>query len=506
MANKIDSNIVGLSIAEEAAGTPGVLPVTPVWYAQEPNSFSDFGGNLSTVARDTINASRQRQKGTATDFDASGGFNTDVTQNNLTRLMQGFLFADAHEKADTQPLNGSTVAMTAATSTTYTAASGLGAFRAGDLVLGSGFGVAANNGLKVLSVATGTTLTTTGNATEASPPAAARVQSVGFQFASGDATMTVASGQATLGATTKDLTQLGLQVGEWVYVGGDASSDKFATCPNGYARVASVSAAAIVFDKVGATFVTDTGTGKTLRLFFGTFIRNEKTPSLIKTRTYQLERTLGNDGSGVQSEYLEGAVANEFTMNLPTGSKLAVDLGFIATAVSQRDGTTGVKSGTRVDAFGEDAFNTSSKVVRTKMNVLDPLTLEPTPLFAYITEATLNISNNASLAKAVGVLGAIDTVVGNFAVGGSITAYFTTVDAIQAVYDNSDVTMDFVFAQENAGMVYDIPLMSLGNGRVNVTKDQAITIPLEMLAAEGANGYTLGINSFAYLPTAAMPS
>lgn len=505
MANKIDSNVVGLAIAEEVVGSPRTLPGTPVWQAFEPNSYADFGAQITTVARDTINASRQNQKGTTTDVDASGGFQVDVTQNNLTKLLQGFFFADLQEKADTAPLNGTAgVTLTNVTTTTYAAASGLGAFKAGHIVLGSGFTNSGNNALKVLSNASGTTLTTTGLTAE-TPPAGSRVQAVGFQFGSGDLTLTVSGGVLTVGATTQDLTQLGLEVGEWIWIGGDASGVKPATSPSGFARIKSIAATAIVCDKVSAAFVTDNCSGKTIQIFFGKFLRNRAGAS-IKTRTYQLERQLGNDGDGVQSEYLEGAIANQLTLNVATASKLTADLSFIALDKVDRDGATGVKSGTRVAAPIEDAFNTSTKVYRTKMSILDPATLVPTPLFAYLTGGSISINNNASLIKAVGVIGGVDTSLGNFVVSGNTDALFTTLEGAQAVRDNADVTLDMIFAQDNAGMIFDIPLLSLGNGRLNVQKDQPVTLPLEMNAAANVAGYTLGYVNFPYLPTAAMPS
>lgn len=507
MVSKQDSNATACYIAEEAS--PKVLPGSPVWYEQEPNQYNDFGGEYKSVARDPINASRQRKRGTTTDLDAAGGYNSDVTQNNLTRLLQGFMFADAHEAPDTAPLNGSAITITAVDGTNdqYEAASGLDVFLDGQIVLASGFGIPANNGLKVLdNVASGAIDTVEDLTAEASPPAAARVEAVGFQFTSGDATMTVSSGVATLGATTQDLTDLGLQVGQWIFVGGDSSGLKFATCPSGYARIASISATAIVFDKVTAAFVTDAGTGKTVQIFFGKFIRNEKDPSLIVTRTYQVERQLGNDGVGIQAEYIEGAVANELKLNVPSADKMNADLSFVAMSASYKTGTEGIKSGTRVAALGEDPFNTSKNIYRIRMNIIDPATLQPTALFAYVNEANISINNNASLAKAVSVLGAFDITVGTFEVGGEVNVYFADVTALNAIKNNSDVTMDIIAAKDNAGMVFDMPMFGLGKGKLNIEKDKAITVPLETLAAEGEKGYTLGITVFPYLPTAAMPT
>lgn len=507
MVNKIDSNKTGLSIAEEES--PKVLPVTPVWYGQEPNSYNDFGGQLSTVAREPISATRQRKKGTVTDLDASGGFNTDITQNNLTRVLQGFVFADAHEKAATAPYVGSGIVITAVDGTNdqYEAASGLGIFEAGNLILAKGFSVPANNGLKLLDAAAAGAVDTVENLiVESSPPAAANIQAVGFQFASGDATLTVSGGVATLGTTTADLDDKGLNVGEWIFIGGDGAGLKFATAGTTYARIASIAAKAITFDKVtNGSLVTDAGTGKTIQIFYGKFLRNESDPDEIVTRTYQVERTLGNNGSGNQAEYLEGAIPNELTINIPAADKATADISFVAMNNAFRTGAEGLKSGTRVAALGEQAFNTSSNVYRMRMNVVDPATLLPSALFAHVTEGQIAINNNASLVKAVGTLGGIDTSVGNFEVGGSVTALFTDVASVKAVRDNADVTFDVILAKQNAGMVFDVPLLALGNGRINVTKDQPITVPLDTIAAEGPNGYTLGITVFPYLPTAAMP-
>lgn len=509
MANKIDSNITGLAFAEETALK--TLPVTPVWYGLEPNSYSDFGGELSTVARAPIDPSRQNKKGTITDLDASGGFNIDFTKSNLTRLLQGFFFADARQLPNTKPLNGSEIVVTGATASTktYAAAAGLGVFAAGQIVLASGFSNAGNNGIKTVASSTaGTVVVNETLIDEASPPAGAKLETVGFEFATGDINLAVVSGIPSIVATAADFTTLpGLTVGAWVFLGGDNATNAFANNV-GFARIKSIAAKAIAFDDTTFSPVNETGTAKKIRIFVGTMLRNEKNPALIKRRSYNIERQLGSGPTSTQAEYLEGAVANEFTLNIPQADKLNADLSFVACDNTHKSGEAGdeIKSGTRVSALGEDAFNTSSDIYRIKMSVIDPASSNPSALFGYVSEATVSINNNVTPNKAVGILGAFDTSAGNFEVGGSITAYFTTVSAVRAVRNNADVGLSVIGASSNAGFVFDIPLLGLGGGRLNVEKDAPITVPLEPAGAENANGYTMFYEAFSYLPNVAMPA
>lgn len=506
MANKIDSNVTGLRYAEESS-TIGTLPGSPVWYPLEPNGYNDFGGQITTVARNPINPSRQRKKGVTTDLDASGGFGQDLTQNNLTRLLQGFFFADRREKVTTLPLNASQVVITNVDGTgeDYEAAAGLDAFAAGDLVLASGFSDSANNGLKSVASAAAASLTVNEDLVDETPTAAAYVQQVGFEFGSAEVDIDVSSQtypRLVRASGTKDFTDFGLIPGEWIFIGGDGAGEAFATAANnGFARVRAVAAAYIEFDKASSTMVDETGTGLTIRIFFGHVIKNESTPSLINRRSYQLERTLGEDSNGTMSEYLVGAVPNELSLQIRQADKVTVDLSFVATNNEQRDGTTGVKSGTRPSLVDAPAFNTSSDFSRIKMHIINTSgNVNPTALFAFLTELTLTINNNVSPNKAVAVLGAFDVTAGQFIVSGSVTAYFADIAAVQAVRNNSDVALDFALVKDNAGMVFDIPLIALGEGRLNVEQDQPITLPLSIDGAEGSNNHTLLFNEFPYLP------
>lgn len=502
---KKDSNITGLRFAEEEC--IGELPETGVvFYPLEPNSYDDFGGETTTVSRNPINPSRSRKKGTVVDVNASGGFNQDVTQTNLNRFLQGFFFADVREKASTIPMNGTALPITGvvAADKEYNAASGLTAFIAGHLIKASGFGVAANNGIKTVVSSLATEVVVSETVANETPPSTAKLEAVGFRFGSGVVEISTASGfPRLLRATgTLDFTTLGLIPGEWVHLGGDGVGNSFTT-NRGFARVNAIAATYIEFDKTDWTPGTEAAGTLTVQMFFGNVIRNETNPALIKRRTYHLERTLGEDMVGPQAEYLVGSVPNELTLNAPQADKLTIDLSFVSTDHVTRTGTEGLISGTRPSIEESDAYNTSSDFTRIKLATVDATQSNVTPLFAFLTELELTINNNVTPNKALGVMGAFDASAGTFAAGGSMTAYFSDVMAVRAVRNNADVTFDAIMVKKNAGALWDIPLLGLGDGRLNVEVDQPITIPLEMEGAESKFGHSMLFQYFSYLPNMA---
>jgi hypothetical protein len=502
MANKVDSNVTGLAFAEEASLR--VLPGTPIWYPLEPNGYKDFGGQIATVARNPINPSRQRKKGVTTDLDASGGFTQDITPVNTPRLLQGFFFADAREKPSTQKMTTAAIPLTSVSATQYLAAAGLAVFLAGHIVLASNLGVAGNNGVKnVTASAAGSITVAEALTVEASPPAAAKLDVVGFKFPAASVAITMVGGLPRMTSSTTDLTTLGFVRGEWIYLGGDGAAGTKFLNNNGFARINQITTGYLEFDKTSWTPAAEISTGLTISIFMGLVIKNESVQNLIKRRTYNVERTLGQDTVGTMSEYLVGAVPNELTVNMPQADKITMDMSFVAVDNEQRTGTVAPKAGTRIVLPPADAFNTSNDFARIKLAIVTPTDAAPVPLFAYATEISLTVNNNVTPNKAVGVLGAFDTSAGTFEVGGKLTAYFADITAVQAVRNNSDVTIDLVMVKNNTGLLWDIPLLSLGDGRLSVEQDQPITLPLDTNAAESKFGHTLLFQSFPYLPNAA---
>lgn len=622
--NTIDSNATGLYFAETDCG---VLPDNPVWYELEPNSYSSFGGTLTTTARAPIKRNRQRQKGTLTGLDAEAGFNQDWTQNNFDRLLQGFMFANWHEKPNTRPMNDDALPITgvSASGDLFNVAGGgllAAGFVPGMLVKASGFGEPGNNGVFTVASVADNGLGVTGDLVDETPPAGATLEAIGFGFGSGGTALTVSGGLASLvitgsapatasgtltveasenadpddtlivgttsyvfvdglptepgdipigadddetaanvaaaingdvlhtpahpsvtasvtdnvvtitarhagvtgnnielatngdhltvsgatltGGTGLTFTGLGLIPGEWVYLGGDAASAHFED-NRGYARIGRVLPEAIRFDKTTWVPTADAGTGVSLSLYLGNYIRNEPDPDDIVAHYYEFERTLGRDANGPQAEYVTAAVANELTLAVPTEDKVAADISFVAGDKRTRNGLQGLKPGTRLAALGQDAYNTSTDVYRIRVALVDETNSAPGAFFGFLSEYELAIVNNVSGVKGIGKLGNIDVSVGTFDVGGELTGYFTSVAASEAIRNNASVTVDAIFARENQGLIWDIPLLTLTGGEIEVSENEPVTIPCEQMGAENPNGYTLLYMSFPYLPNAAMP-
>lgn len=618
---KIDSNVTGLRYQEETS--IGVANSANPWVPLEPNSYDNFGGEFTTVARNPINAGRQRQKGVLVDLDAAGGFQNDLTQENLEDILQGFFFADRRTKsdvgADRQPRRAgvqgeyedylitdidttgdtitvdSRVAVSAAVvaggtgyavgdvvqvtdvnatinarfivtgvtggvvdtvaltltgftggvegrtdtdtgvgaATTVVTGSGSGTltltvtygngitWQAGDLLWLTGNNDAANDGLFSVASVTDNVITTNENlTTDATPAATATMTTVGFEGAAGDIDVDASGTLPTLTSSTANFTTMGLIPGEWIFIGGDDASEAFTNTDasgnevnNGFARIYSVEANTLTLDKTTYTMTTEASTTETIRLWFGRVLKNESDPTLQVRRTYQQERTLGapDDAlpSEIQAEYLEGWTPNELTFNFSTADKVTVDLSGVAIDVDTVDGPTALKSGSRPTLVSGDAFNTSNDISRLKLSVLDRTSgSNPTALFAFLTEFSVSINNNVSPNKAISVLGAFDVTAGQFNVEGSMEAYFADVTAVASIRNNDDITLDFAMVKGStgfkAGVLVDVPLITLGDGRLDVTQDEPITLPLDIPAgADRVFDHTLLMVFFDHLPNRA---
>lgn len=478
------------------------LPANPIFETREPNSFGDFGGEPTQVARTPFSQSRQRKKGSNVDLDVTAGWNEDFTFNNMQSVFDSFCFANARTKPKT-------VATAAQAATDIFTVADEAGFVEGTIVLVKGFVNSPNNGLKVVSaVAAGSITVGDGLVDEAG--ADATIEVVGHRFDAADMALTIVGNKARVTSAAMDLTTFGLVPGEWVVLGGDALVNSFGANNRGYARIGveGITEEYIEFDKTAFTPAGNAGAGVSLDMFFGTVIKNEEDPDLIVKLTDTIERPLGRDDDGRMSEVITGATANELTWTSPLAALVNVDVGYVGMKHIKRTGADGLltaEAGTTLEkARGEDGWNTSRNLYRARMAIVDPNTLNPTPLFGKVTEWSVTINNNVSGDKAQGTYGAFDTTEGSFDVDGEFTAYFKDMRAGQAIDDDADVTFDAIYSKKNMAFVLDLPLVSLGGGRPNVEQNAAIQLPLTTAAAESPFGHTLLFNWLSYVPTYAL--
>jgi Phage tail tube protein len=509
MTTTQESNNVGLFIAEESSAK--TLPVIPVWREYDPNTYSDFGGEVVKTARAPITADRQQRKGRITDLNASGGFNIDLLPEGSKRLFQGVMFADAREKGTTTPINGASAVITAvsASAKTFAGTFDTDYFLPGSLIFTSGFSESSNNGLKTIVSVTSSLITVSETLTDETPVSSAKIEIVGFKAAAGDINLTLVSSICALTSTVLDFTSLNIVPGEYVFIGGDETSSHFANNNPGYARVVSVSQNSLAFDDTTWSPEDETGTGLSIKMFFGTVIKNESTSSLIKKKHFQLERQVGYfenelDELKMQAEYITGAVVNECTVNFPLSEKATADFNFIAMGFESRDADDEIKTGTRVSLTDEECFNTSTDIIRSKLYI-NGGSLNPSDLFVGVETASFTITNNAETVKRLGTLGAFETSVGKFLVSGSVTAYFTDIAAVKAVHSNAEAGFNIILANSSnkKGIIFDIPKIMLSDGRLTVEADKKIKIPLTKTACKSDFGHTILISFFSYLPTVA---
>ena len=353
---RVLSNNSSLAYAIEASlGVPMAS-----WALLEPNDISQFGTEVTTVARNPISKTRQRRKGTITDVNSGIGFAADLTLSSFRDFIEGFVFAVAINR----DVTGLAVKTVATANDSYAPTVDLVAVQAGKMDIGTllwatGFSNVLNNGLKSVdaNIAAGAVITMGQTlAAEATPPPGARISLAGYRIpTSGTPTWAWAAGskQATLtwGTIGTRLLARGLTIGQTVHIGSVASvgadvingfQTAVANDMVGYARVVSTAAGSVVFDKVSAAlqFSDSSAPSTAVDILFGEFIRNRAVDHADHLeRSFQFELT--SPGLGVDSatglvpedrfEYSKGNYCNTVGFSLPLTDKAVVTFAFIGT-------------------------------------------------------------------------------------------------------------------------------------------------------------------------------
>lgn len=497
--SRVSTNLVSLAYAIETS--LGVLPGSPTWKLVEPNNISSYGPEITTTPRNPMSKNRQRRKGTTTDLDSNAEWDGDLTMEHFIDFAEAFCFAQFTGPIKFGPME--TDSVSAVTGSNSFTVSANGDLTAGTLVYARGFTNSENNGLHVVdSGSTGTDLVVTSTlVAEASPPANATVEICGVQGTSGDIQV---DSSGDLISTTLDFTTLDLTVGQAIWVGGVADATRFGTSASpaterGFARVTAIAANKLTLDKKAATWGADTGTGKTIHVYFGKFLRNvsvDDTDYLERSLQFEAAypdlEAVGTDGY----EYSKGNYSNQMEISLPLTDKAGVTFGFIGTDTDPATTTRATGAASAIEPKQTVAFNTSADIARLRITEVDE-----TGLTTYFKDLTLTINNNVSPEKVLGTLGAAFMNTGNLDIDVATTCLFTNRDVTAAIRNNTTVTMDFSLRNDDGGLFFDIPACTLGGGGKNFPENESVTIEVPAMAFEDPTlGTSIGISLFGYLP------
>ena len=499
---KIDSSSVGLYMAKEQS--INVLPETPVWQQLEPSEIGDVGGETTQTSRTIIRPDRQNSRGAITDLSASADFTQELSQNNALELFQGFCFAQAHEPFTTKPLNsaGTTVECSTDTYTLTDATFDTSSVDAGSLIYAHGFTISANNGLKTVDTVADNVITVTSAGGVTTEDAGDGVIEVVGKTVS--ATISV-TGKVKLGFTDAD--ELGLEIGQWIFVGGD--TNKFTTNGTFYARIGAIEEDGLTLDFTTNPAELSAEDSTTVDLFWGITIHNEKDIDKIKRTTYTIEERLGfadQENTIPQASYVSGCVPSEMTITVENSALSKIQYQFTGCRFYTKKGT--LATGNRLDAWDEKGYNNANEVYLACLSTVsnDPEKTAPAELFAFMTSGNITINNNTNENKAVGCLGAFDISVGKFDVTANPNVYFTDADVIKSLKENIDVGMQIIMSRNNEGIAFDIPMMGMGSSIPSVSDGEPLMMDLTANGAKSKYGYTFAFQNFKYLPDVAMAS
>lgn len=499
----MDSNRTALRVAKEPSF--GVAPTNPI-YKEVRRTSDGMSFTPTNEVTQEIESSRQVTDLINTGRDSGGEMAMELSIENMDVFLEGLFCNNWLRTPEVKngahweyAASATRITAIAATSITLSATSVLSgstinsggtAFVANHLIQLSG--VAAGNGLYVVSGSGATSITIAGGPTDAAPAATAKVKVVGVQGAAGDIVATISGGSA-LTSTVLNWTTLGLIVGQWVKISNEGGAFSFTTAVNnGYARISAISATRLSFDITQGIFAADAGAAKTIRVYFGDTIRNG-----ITQFTYRVEKeyTLA---AGVRYSYFSGQQPSSLAVSAETRGVITTTLTWLGA-----DGTA--PSATRDSGAATQAISTGT-VLDASNSV--PMIVEAGAVLGapnYVNGFAFTLDNGLRARNAIGSAGAIGIGMGRANMTGTLTTYFGDETFLTKLRNTvaSGTTIAFRDAANLTAEIWDIPRLKYTSGFPEVPGiDTDLTTALGFQALRDlANNrdYTVMLSRFDYL-------
>lgn len=349
--------------------------------------------------------------------------------------------------------------------TTFTVNSTTGVV-ANSLVKTEGFTNAGNNIVFKPTSVTGTTIVTSGLTNE-TPPAGARIKVVGAEGASSDITVTATG----LGSTTLNFTTLGLAVGMWIKIGGTAAGTKYNTAANNtFCRITAIAANALTLDNRPSGWAVDAGTSKTIRLFWGDYIRDGITPKFFTIEKGYLGQT-----SPAYLDYT-GMHIGQMNLSYAAGQIITGSFGYLG--FTHTADTTPLDGAGPVAATSASVMNATSNVGR----VAEAGTIVAGP--NYIRDLSLSVNNNLRERTAIGTLGLIGVGSGQALITGNITTYFGDLTLYNKYLAGTQTSLNVRTEINNQAVIITLPKVEFSGGGApaqGINQDVTVNLPFQAI-------------------------
>lgn len=505
-----ETNAEGLDIraAVETTSQGQATPPSSDWLALEADAVGDPGPGYKKMARSPFTVTRQLRRPFISGLDCALTLDLDAIKDHVD------FFGEAMFKSVWKHSGGSDQSKFIITAVTdggggadgFTVADD-GDVLTGTLLVTRGLGEAENNALWVATTGSTTTsikVVTGSLVAEADPPDNATLDIAGFQFAAGDLDL---DSDGNLVTVTKDLTTLGLSVGQWIYLPSSDEVDPpycFANADYyGFAKVTVIATNKITLERRSWTVgAATTETTTTIRLFFSKWIRNvARSHEDENNVSHCFEVTYSDLAAGPADayEYLKGYMLDQVTFMMPAEGKVSMQCVFVG--MTAEDPTTTRASGpeTALNVVTSLAMSTSSDINRLSVDNVDE-----SGLMTDFSDFKIILKNNIQPAKAVGHLGNRFTPLGVFEAQIEGEVYFTDPDVVTAVHDCRILRAAAGGRNDDFGMLIDVPSTGSMESKKKIEHNKLVEISAKVAGfMDATEQYTAAMSLFAYLPTAA---
>jgi len=349
------------------------------------------------------------------------------------------------------------------------------AFVAKELVRFTGFGVTLNNGVFACTTGSATVPAFVGSGitNEVTVPAAARMKSVGFIGDSGDINATATG----LSSTTTNFTTIpGCAVGRWMKIGGTGAAFRFVTSAlNDWVRITAVTATALTFDNRPSGWTTETGTGLTIKFWFGDQIKNGTTQVGQTIEKGFLDQTTPT--------YITqpGMVVSQYSMDWTAKQQITGSVTYM--------GMTGADQDTAALDASPDANTslTSFPIMACSANVgrigeAGASLVSPN----FVRALTFQISNNITSIEAVPTVGAAGLSGHACTVTGTLNTYFGDNSLLTKFFNGTTTSLNIRAAKDSRAVIVTFPQITYnGEGSPNASAaNQDVMLPLAWKASK----------------------